>query len=155
VLNSGAVGMPEAAQVQWLRDDLAANTKQCILAYWHHPRFSSVYGDNAQRDVIPIYEALYEAGATVIVASHDHVYERFAPMDPAGQLDPVRGIRNFTVGTGGGRLYAFTTQRPNSEVRNNDTHGIIVFSLHENSYSWEFVPVAGKTFTDSGSDSCR
>jgi hypothetical protein len=91
----------------------------------------------------------------VVLSGHDHHYERFAPQDPNGAADPKRGIREFVVGTGGAGLHALGTLKPNSEVRNNDTHGVLKLTLKADSYGWEFVPVAGRTFTDSGSTQCH
>jgi hypothetical protein len=85
-----------------------------------------------------------------VVSAHDHVYERFAPQDPNGMADAVRGIRQFTVGTGGAPLYPFVVLQPNSEQRDNTTHGVIKLTLGNGTYDWQFVPVDGGTFTDSG-----
>src|SRR5690606_1777704 len=100
VLNSNLSMARGSEQEAWLRADLAANTRRCILAYWHHPRFftGSV---NVNAAVKPIWDALYEAGAAVVLNAHRHQYERFAPQTPDGAVDPVRGIRQFIVGTGG------------------------------------------------------
>jgi hypothetical protein len=145
---------PGSAQEQWLRGDLAANPTACTLAYMHHPRFSSGPHGNAD-SLRPLWQALYEAGADVVLAGHDHDYERFAPQDPVGNLDWERGIRSFIVGTGGAPHYAFQTLAANSEVRNADTHGILALTLHPKSYDWRFVPEPGKTFADSGSSNCH
>jgi hypothetical protein len=102
----------------------------------------------------PIWQALQDYQADVILNGHDHIYERFAPQTATGVADP-NGIREFIVGTGGRSLYAYSTIQPNSQVRNNDTFGVIAMTLHPSSYDWEFVPEAGKTFTDSGSADCR
>ncbi|HMQ51169.1 MAG TPA: right-handed parallel beta-helix repeat-containing protein [Anaerolineae bacterium] len=143
----------DSPQGQWLQADLAANPGICTLAYWHKPRFSSGRhgGSSTVQD---FWELLYEAGAEVVLSSHDHNYERFAPQDPDGVADPDRGIRQFVVGTGGAGLYAFDSIQPNSEARNNDTHGVLKLTLHPTGYDWEFVPVAGQSFTDWGSASC-
>ena len=142
-----------SAQEQWLRADLAANQKTCTLAYWHVPRFSSGrHGNNSS--VRAFWQALYDYGADVVLSAHDHTYERFSPQSPTGQAEPTRGIRQFVVGTGGGSLYSFPTIQPNSEVRNNTTWGVLKLTLHPTSYDWELVPIAGQTFTDSGSASC-
>jgi len=141
-------------QETWLRQDLAANPASCTLAYWHHPRFSSgEHGDTAAMQ--PIWQALYDANADLALAGHDHGYERFAPQNPAGGADGVRGIREFVVGTGGKSQYTFTTIRPNSEARESSTYGVLQLELHAQSYDWRFVPEAGKTFTDSGSATCH
>jgi hypothetical protein len=91
----------------------------------------------------------------VVVNGQAHHYERFALQDPNGLEDAARGIRQFVVGTGGRKLDGFGMPAANSEVRNSDTHGVIKFTLRQGSYEWQFVPVAGKTFTDSGSHDCH
>jgi hypothetical protein len=140
--------------VTWLRNDLAANPKKCTLAYFHHPLFSSgANGDRAK--MRPTWDALYAANADVVVSGHDHSYERFAPQRPDGTLDTGRGIREFVVGTGGASLNTFGTIKPNSQVRNRHTHGVLKLTLRPSSYDWRFVPVAGQSFTDSGTTSCH
>lgn len=153
-LNSNVSMSSTSAQVTWLKADLAATTKQCVLAYWHHPRFSSGdHGNNSSTQ--PLYQALYEANADLILTGHDHSYERFAPQTHTGAADPVRGIRQFVIGTGGRSFYDFGTIKPNSEVRNTGTWGVLKFTLYADRYDWEFVPVAGKTFTDTGTQMCH
>jgi acid phosphatase type 7 len=107
--------------------------------------------------VRPIWDALYAADADVVVNGRDHSYERFAPQDPSGKANPSRGIREFVVGTGGAGLFSFDlgTLKPNSQVRNDDTYGVLKLTLHPTSYKWQFIPVAGKTFTDSGTKACH
>jgi acid phosphatase type 7 len=157
VLNSNcsyvscAVG---SAQEQWLRADLAAHQNKCTLAYWHAPLFSS--GDHGNStSVRPFWNALYQANADLVLSGHDHDYERFAPQRPDGTLDTARGIREFVVGTGGTYLRPFGTIKPNSQSRNATAHGVLKLTLHSGSYEWKFVPVVGKTFTDSGITACH
>jgi hypothetical protein len=138
----------------WLKNDLAANPRKCTLAYFHHPLFSSGPHDN-QTKMRATWEALYAANAEVVVSGHDHGYERFIPQRPDGTYAPSTGIRQFVVGTGGGYLRPFGTIKPNSQVRNATTHGVLKLTLNPTSYAWKFVPVAGKTFTDSGTTSCH
>lgn len=146
-----AAGSP---QEQWLRNDLATNSARCTLAYWHHPRFSS--GDSGSRaEMGPIWTALYESGVDVVLNGHDHGYERFAPQTPAAVPDPARGIREFVVGTGGSSHGFFPTTQPNSQIQNADTFGLLRLTLRPNGYDWEFVPVAGKRFSDRGSAACH
>jgi hypothetical protein len=153
-LNSNVGMSAGSAQEQWLRADLAATTRTCVLAYWHHPRFSS--GDHGSSTAPrPLWQALYEFGADVVLAGHDHHYERFAPQTPDGVRDDARGIRQFVVGTGGKSHYAVTTPIANSEVANDDTYGVLLLRLYAGSYAWQFVPVAGGTFADAGDGSCR
>jgi acid phosphatase type 7 len=160
VLNSecDAVGGCGAgsAQRQWLQEDLAAHATKCTLAYWHKPLFSSGAAHGNDPEVKPLWDALYAADAEVVINGHDHDYERFAPQDPSGKLDPQRGIREFVVGTGGKNSHRrFATPKPNSERRQADTFGVLKLTLHSTSYDWEFVPEGGKTFTDSGSGTCH
>jgi acid phosphatase type 7 len=145
---------PTSPMVKWLKQDLASHPKPCTLAYWHHPLFSSGYHGSVPK-MKPSWDALYAADAEVVLNGHDHDYERFAPQTPSGAADGARGIREFVVGTGGRELRPFGTVRAHSEVRNAKTFGVLTLSLHPNSYEWNFVPVAGKTFTDSGSGQCH
>jgi hypothetical protein len=103
----------------------------------------------------PIWQALYESDAELVLNGHDHIYERFAPQDPTGVADPPNGIREFVVGTGGKNLRPIGPPVANSEVQNNDTFGVLKLTLHSTSYDWEFIPEAGMTFSDSGSASCH
>jgi hypothetical protein len=144
-----------SAQVQWLRQDLAAHPTKCTLGYWHHPRFTSGTNSPGSSSVTPLYQALYDHGADVVLVGHDHHYERFAPQDPSGARDLGRGIRQFVVGTGGRGFHPLQAARPNSEVRNNATFGVLKLALHPTSYDWRFVPEAGKSFTDAGSQACH
>ncbi|MGH9257403.1 MAG: metallophosphoesterase family protein [Vicinamibacterales bacterium] len=153
-LNSEISAFPGSPQFEWLRRELAATPTLCALAYFHTPVFSSgVNGGNPHMQAI--WTVLYAAGADVIVTGHNHSYERFAPQDPDGRPDPARGIRQFVVGTGGAALTAFPSVRPNSEIRNGTTWGVLKLTLHADRYEWEFVPVAGQTFSDFGSGSCH
>jgi hypothetical protein len=143
-----------SAQEQWLRDDLAAHPAGCKLAYFHHPRFSSGHdGDNTF--VQPLWQALYDAHVDLALSGHSHDYERFAPQDASGNADNSQGIRQFVVGTGGAFFTGLGTPHPNSEVRNNNTYGVLSLTLHPASYDWQFVPEAGGGFTDAGSALCH
>ncbi|HVK23634.1 MAG TPA: DNRLRE domain-containing protein [Actinokineospora sp.] len=149
---SKSVGSPQEV---WLRSDLAASSKPCTLAYWHKPRFTSSSSHAPDPTTGPLVQALYDYDAEVIVTGHNHQYERFAPMNPSGSLDNANGIRHFVAGMGGASFYGFSTIQPNSEARNNNTNGVLKFTLHSNSYDFEFVPVAGKTYNDKGTTSCH
>jgi len=140
-------------QGQWLEADLAAHSNLCTLAYWHIPLFSS--GGRASSNSQSFWQTLYNHNADLILAGHDHIYERFAPQTPSGTLDTARGIREFIVGSGGANHTSLATIFANSEVRNVDTFGILKLTLHPTSYDWQFVPEAGKTFTDSGTTLCH
>jgi acid phosphatase type 7 len=145
-----------SAQEQWLRADLAANTKSCTLAYWHHPRFNSGSEHGNNTAVAPFWSALYDFNADVILNGHEHVYERFAPQAPNAASDAQRGIRQFVVGSGGNGHYTFkATPEPNSERRDNTSYGVLKLTLKTGGYDWQFIPAAGSSFTDSGSGTCH
>ena len=133
---------PTSPQGNWLRQDLAAHTNFCTLAYWHIPLFSS--GGRASSRYRTFWDALYAADADVVLNGHDHTYERFAPQRPDAMADPVRGIREFVVGTGGSNHTSFTTTFANSEVRNASTYGVLKLTLPPTGYDWQFVPEAGQ-----------
>lgn len=141
-------------QGEWLQADLATHPALCTLAYWHQPRFSSGEQGNFTR-IQPIWQTLYDAGVELVLNGHDHDYERFAPQDPNGLADPLHGIREFVVGTGGKNLQPIGSPIANSEVQNDNTWGVLKLTLHPTGYDWQFIPVAGKTFTDSGSGTCH
>lgn len=158
VLNSNcdAIGGCQTGSPQetWLRQDLADHRTRCALAYWHHPRFcsSAVHGSNAFMH--DLWQTLMDGGVDLALSGHDHLYERFAALDADGRADP-RGLRSFVVGTGGRSLYSFASPVAGSEVRNASTYGVLKLTLGTDGYSWQFLPVAGQTFTDSGTDTCH
>jgi len=146
----------ESEQGKWLQQDLAKQPRGCTLAYFHKPLFSSGLAHGDDPEVKPLWDILYHGGADVIVNGHDHDYERFAPQDPNGKADSQYGIREFVVGTGGKNSHRlFGVTQPNSEVRQAYTFGVLKLTLHARSYDWEFVPQAGRIFTDSGSGKCH
>ena len=144
-----------SAQETWLRSDLAANPRRCTLAYWHKPLFTSSSVHSPTTAMRPLFTILYNAGAEVVLSGHNHQYERFFPQTPTGQANGSRGIRQFVVGTGGASPYGFRSPAPNSERRYNGGHGVLKLTLRDASYSWQFVSVAGKSFTDAGTTSCH
>jgi acid phosphatase type 7 len=153
-LDSNIARDPSSAQDQWLRADLAATNKQCILAFWHHPRFSSGTHHGPNASVGPFWNALYEAGADVVLNGHEHNYERFGRQDPNAQATSA-GIRQFVVGTGGASHYGFGNPDPNSEFRDDSTFGVLKLTLHPTSYEWEFVSTAGEAVDAGGPDACH
>jgi len=152
-LNSNVGASTGSAQYEWLRADLASSKTVCAVAYWHHPVFSSGEHGNSSK-MSAIFRLLYENGVEIVVNGHDHDYERFAPQNPDGQADSA-GVRQFVVGTGGKGLDPFIRVQPNSEVRDSSSFGVLKLSLRRAGYDWEFIPVAGGGFSDSGSGSCR
>jgi hypothetical protein len=146
---------PGSEQYEWLEADLAAHPNQCVLAYWHHPLFTRGNYDPGIAGVKPLWDLLYANGADVVLNGHDHNYQRFAPMDPDGGYDPLRGIREFVIGEGGNSEYTVQAPGGNLEASQNGAHGVLRLTLHPSSYDWEFVPVAGQTYRDAGTGSCH
>jgi PKD repeat protein len=152
---STSAGSPQEV---WLKADLAATGQPCVLAIWHHARFFS--GTTSPLPApsgyhLDIWKDLYAAGADLVLNGHIHVYERYAPQTPTGGLDMTKGLRQLTVGTGGASGGTITVLRRNVEVVNGQTRGVIKLTLDNGWYSWEFLPVAGKTFTDRGAGICH
>jgi hypothetical protein len=133
-------------QLTWLKADLQAHPATCTLAYWHHPRYSSGQHGNDPRTE-PFWQALAAAGADLVLSGHDHDYERLAP---------VEGIRSFVVGTGGHSLIPFTrSPDQQTELRVDDSYGLLALLLLDGAYRWQFVPIPGDELTDTGTASCR
>jgi calcineurin-like phosphoesterase family protein len=159
-LNSSISMKANSPQMQWLRADLAAHPNLCTLAYWHHPLYSSVSGTPGTTGAIyssvrPLWDTLYANGVDLVLNGHRHTYERIAPLKPDGTPDATSGIRTLIAGTGGTGGLSFSNILPASEVRNGDTRGVLKLYLYGDGYAWKFLPVAGKTFTDSGSTDCH
>jgi 3',5'-cyclic AMP phosphodiesterase CpdA len=152
-LNSEVPSGSGSPQMEWLRAELSDTPTACTAVIWHRPLFSSgPNGDNP--DMRDVWRTLYEFNVDLVINGHDHTYERFAPQDPNGRPDSARGIREFIVGTGGAPLSAFQTIRANSEVR-AAVWGVAVFTLNDRGYRWQFVPIEGADFQESGSASCH
>lgn len=143
-----------SAQVRWLNDDLVANPRLCVLGYWHKPLWSSSYEDGSDSNYQTLWEIFYDAGAELVINGHIHNYERFNEMNAAGETTSP-GLRQIIVGTGGVNHYGFINPLPTSQVRNASTYGVLKVNLHSTSYTWQFIPVAGKSFTDSGTTDCH
>lgn len=152
-LNGAGTGATSTAQVDWLQDDLARHRGDCILAFWHHPLFSSGNGANST-GVRPLWDRLFAAGADVVLNGHSHAYERFAQQTPAGAASP-RGIREFVVGTGGEDLLPLQQGwQPNEEHAENSRFGVLFLALDADSYSWQWRSIDGAV-GDSGTERCN
>ncbi|WP_296001542.1 metallophosphoesterase [Rugamonas sp.] len=162
-LNSDLHGAADAAQLLWLKDDLARHRRRCTLAYWHAPLYSSG-GHAASTHMRAAWQTLYAAGADVVLSGHDHDYERFAPQDADGRLDAAHGLRQFVAGTGGAFLTPMRFARPNSEARDNSHHGVLRLVLKDEGYTWDFLAADDggavpdtppPEFHDSGAAGCH
>lgn len=144
-----------SAQEQWLRQDLAAHANRCTLAYWHHPRYSTGHGGDGSF-MADFWQDLYAASADVVLSAHSHDYERFAKQNNAATGETVRGLRQFVVGTGGVNFGAVPQRRhPYSQVLQNSSFGVLKMTLRPSSYDWQFLPIDGHGFTDSGTGFCH
>ena len=151
-MNSNVAAHVGSPQFAWMLQELTDNSARCTAAIWHHPVFSS--GPNGpQGEMRDVWRAMVLADVDVVIVGHDHLYERFAPLDAEG-LPSARGIQQFTVGTGGASLYQFQRIAPGSEARAS-VHGVLKLTLNEGSYDWEFVAVPGVPFTDRGRGDCH
>jgi hypothetical protein len=151
-LNSNIAADSSSPQVAWLRNELAAQPALCVAAIWHHPLASSgPHGpDPKMRDV---WRTLMDFKADLVVTGHDHLYERFTPIDENGSPNPA-GMREFVTGTGGADGYEVGVVQPGSEVRGR-AWGVLTLTLRSDAFDWDFIPVAGETFGDHGTQGCR
>ena len=95
------------AQLSWLRDDVAAHAGQRYILYVHRPRYTSSAKHGPFDDICPLWDALAATGGLeIVLAGHNHQYERFEPMDCAGRAS-ADGARSFVIGSGGASLYDF------------------------------------------------
>ena len=156
-LNSNLNAAEHAAQLAWLREQLVRHPARCTLAYWHHPLYSSGMKGNDAR-MKDAWQALYDAGAEIVLSGHDHLYERFAPQDADGGRDDARGMRQFVVGTGGAFPTPLLHTRPNSEARDSNHTGVLKLVLGDDGYAWQFLQApggSGDAVPDRGTGSCH
>jgi hypothetical protein len=140
-------------QIRWLRQDLDDHPRRCVLAYMHHPHFSSGLFEE-RGDTRVLWKTLFRGGTDVVLNGHDHLYERFAPQRPSGIVDHKRGISQFTIGTGGYFLFQIADpRRANSQFAYNENFGVMFMRLGFKRYRWSFVNVFGQT-VDRGSRRC-
>lgn len=147
-----AIGSP---QETWLKADLAANPANCTLAYFHHARYTSgTHSSDPKLD--DLWKDMVEANVDLALVGHDHNYERMAPLDEYGMIDYQRGIRHIKVGTGGAsHSSGYNTPIAGSEKRDITSFGVLKVNLHPASFDFQYIPEAGKTFTDSGMGLCH
>lgn len=144
---------PKSDQYAFVAEAVAAEPDKCRLAVWHKPRFTSSPNYQGLKNMGDLYSLLYDNGADVLVVGNSHHYERFEPLNPEGVPDPA-GIANFTVGTGGAPFTEFGEPLPGSQIRENSHHGVVMFTLGETEYSWEFLSTDGAAI-DAGTQPCH
>jgi hypothetical protein len=165
----GCTGAWIASELQWLKKDLAANHSACTLAYWHQPTFIPANSIAVPEGTTAkaFWQLLYQYGADVVLNGHDHLYGRYRPLDPSGNYDPKKGIREFVVGTGGETLDAVVTtntttadptgnpnfNKENLEAATGEFWGVMGLTLNQNSYAWDFESALKDPAQTTGPDS--
>lgn len=153
IINPTFSSAERQAQEAWLREELRINSKPCMVAYWHHPLFSSGHHGNDNR-IRPIWDILAAGKVTLVLTGHDHHYERFFASTSAGVPDTVNGMVSFVVGTGGGELRGLRGVRTNSASRVQGHFGVLKLSLGAGEYRSAFLDVSGRVWDPSGGK-CR
>jgi hypothetical protein len=166
-LDSNVAGVPMQRQVEWLEQTLAREharpvptasgspVPRCLAVMWHAPLYSSGWHRGSGDHMRPLWRLIDDYEADVLLNGHEHFYEAFDPIDGDGvrRPDDGDGIRQFTVGTGGARLYGFW--RPPYESRARVLrYGVLELTLEPGRYGWRFLDTDGRV-RDAGSASCR
>ncbi|MGW6282201.1 discoidin domain-containing protein [Kribbella sp. NPDC055071] len=140
-------------QLAWLKQDLAKNTKGCIAAYYHHPRFSS--GDHGdQLDAAPLWKTLVDAKVDLVLNGHDHHYERFLPQNVDGQPDP-KGPVQIIGGMGGANLYPVNPAHPATAKIIHDTYGVLKLSMTDTTFTEQLIGVDNTVLDSSPTYTCH
>jgi hypothetical protein len=154
VTNSAYSVETRREQEEWLRKELAANTRKCTVAYFHRPRFSSG-GHAGDLRMTGLWHIMYEGNVDIVINGHEHHYERFEPQTPAGLRDTVRGITQFIVGTGGAGLTGIRVPvQPNSARRIQGHHGVLKLTLGAEEYQHAFLDTQGRVW-DRAAGKCH
>jgi len=117
-------------QAQWLKAQLAASTASWNIVYMHHPPYSST----SEEPVDWIRWPFQEWGADIVIAGHDHYYERLE----------VDGFPYIINGLGGGAIYGFGETYPGSQVRYNADYGALLVEADKNHASFAFQNRTGE-----------
>ncbi len=142
-----------SAQLKWLEKDLSDHEAACTIAYWHNPRYSSGWhGSDAK--FTPLWQTLYDHNVDLVLNGHDHDYERFRPMTPAGVLDTTKGITEIVAGTGGEELRGFNSLNPNSAYHIEGRAGVLMLTLGDDGWQSKFVEAGGRAW-DKASGKCH
>jgi hypothetical protein len=149
IVNAAFTDSARKAQMDWVEKDLKAHKKLCTMAYWHHPRFSSGW-HGSEPKLGPVWQLLYDNNVDLVLAGHDHDYERFRPMTPGGVVDTTRGITELVAGTGGEALRGFSSKIPNSVTRIEGRAGVLLMTLGKAEYRSAFLEVGGRIWDQSG-----
>jgi hypothetical protein len=143
---------PTQEQYEWVKQDLQANTRGCIIAYWHHPRYASPTNHSGSTRTANVWNLLMSHGADIVLAGHNHNYERFIKQDGNGNADQ-NGMIQFTVGTGGAGLYSFSGTDPNSAFKVSQ-YGVLKLTLRDSDYDWDFIDINGEVLDFGRNEPC-
>jgi hypothetical protein len=146
-LNSELPHSRGSAQERWLRRDLARNTRRCELLYWHRPRWSGgTHGSDPGMQ--PLWRAAYRHGVDLVLAGHDHNYQRFYRLNARGRRDPRWGVREVVSGAAGASHYEIGPI-DHLAASNGTATGVVKLHLRPRDYDLTFVSVTGGGFRDA------
>ena len=152
MLNSSIPIGRGSPQLAFVRQVMQQAPTRCSMAVLHHP-FDSSSLNGPTPSLRDLWEVMYNLGGDLVVNGHDHVYERHSPVNPDQRRDDARGIRQFTVGTGGATLYGRMRTAINSELLIS-SYGILRLKLDPALYEWQFMDVNGNV-VDRGLNVCH
>jgi len=148
-------------QAQWLRGVLEGvegkgaeveARRACTALLWHHPRFSSgPHGDEAEMQ--PAWALAVAAQVELVMAGHDHGYERFSPLDTDGH-PTAAGPIHLVVGTGGKHAYPFGSPREGSQARFTGLPAVVALDLSDTGFRGAFIG-ADEGVRDTFAGDCR
>jgi acid phosphatase type 7 len=152
-LNSNCTKIDCARENAWLERDMAANPKMCTALMMHHPLYSSGYEHGDSPEGRRFWSTVLNHDADLVLAGHDHNYERFQPMNADGQVTSS-GMASFVVGAGGKNLYSTRGIREGSVVFDNHRAGVLAMHLGRGAYGWKYQTIDGQVM-DQGTATCR
>jgi fibronectin type 3 domain-containing protein len=141
---------PGTAQYQWLVSDLEANTQPCTLVYYHQPLYN-IGEEGSSGYLTSIWSLLAQHSVDLVVNGHDHTYQRWQPLDGAGNPSPA-GVTEIIAGTGGHALGSFITT-DSRVVASATEFGALRLDLNSGGATFQFANTQGQV-RDSGSVSC-
>lgn len=151
MLNSNLRDEAHEKQLDWLNKALTESRNDCLIAAWHHPRWSSgKHGDN--RFTQSLWESL-QGHVTFSLHGHDHHFEALPPMDRKGQPTPL-GVSSFIVGNSGAVLYPAGGGASRSGRAHYGQWGFMRLELEGQDYHWQAINTDGRVI-DQGTGQCK
>lgn len=143
------------AQYNWLAKDLSKNTNVCTIAYFHHPPFN-IGPEGYATSMNDMWALMAQSGVDIVLAGHDHDYQRWVPLDGNGNPSPT-GITEFVAGGGGHGIQGFTVSDPRLAVgfdTSPNSFGALRMVLNQYGASYQYFNYQG-TVLDSGAVPCN